>query len=61
MQVSQRGQALVAQVGALELALEPARPGLFAATAPDLDPPEPLRCDAAARQVTWRGQVFGRR
>ncbi|UHQ24981.1 beta-lactamase family protein [Lysobacter sp. 5GHs7-4] len=60
LRVKQEGIGLVAQVGALRLSLEPAQPGLFAASTASLDPPEPLRCDAETGRMTWRDQVFSR-
>ena len=58
MRVERDGRALVAQVGALRMRLEPAQPGLFAASTDTLDPPEPLRCDAGNDRIVWRGQEF---
>jgi CubicO group peptidase (beta-lactamase class C family) len=54
------GQALAATIGERELVLEPARPGLFAATDGTLDTPEPMACDAAAGTIGWRGRDFRR-
>jgi CubicO group peptidase (beta-lactamase class C family) len=61
MRVQRDGALLLARIGALELRLEPARPGLFAASTAALEPPEPLQCDGAAGRVDWRGQAFLRR
>lgn len=58
LQVERDGRALIARVGELRMRLEPALPGLFAASTEALEPPEPLRCDAAAGVVGWRGQAF---
>jgi CubicO group peptidase (beta-lactamase class C family) len=58
MRVEQGGDGLVVRVGALEMQLEPAQPGLFAASTSALEPPEPLRCDAG--RIDWRGQAFNR-
>lgn len=60
LRVKQEGGGRVAQVGALRLSLEPAQPGLFAASTASLEPPEPLRCDAETGRITWRDQVFSR-
>lgn len=59
MRLQRDGASLVARVGDLELRLEPARPGLFAATTEALEPPEPLRCDG--ERIDWRRQAFVRR
>lgn len=58
MRVYQDAPGLNAQVGALHLELEPAQSGVFAASTDILEAPEPLRCDADAGQIFWRGQVF---
>lgn len=58
MRVMREGTGLGARIGAMELRLEPALPGLFAASDRTLDAPEPLRCDAAEGRITWRGQDF---
>jgi CubicO group peptidase (beta-lactamase class C family) len=58
MRVHRDGPGLNAQVGALQLELEPAQPAVFAASTDILEAPEPLRCDADAGQISWRGQVF---
>ena len=60
MRVAMEAGALVAQVGELRMRLEPAQPGLFAATGAALEPAEPLHCDAGAGQLRWNGQVFDR-
>lgn len=60
MRVSVQEGALIARVGELEMQLEPAAPGLFAASTAALEPPEPLRCDAAGRQIVWREREFRR-
>jgi hypothetical protein len=51
---------LVADAGAQHLVLEPAKPGLFAATDGTLDPPETFTCDAGGDAVEWRGRSFRR-
>lgn len=58
MQVTRQAHGLVARVGALEMQLEPAQPGLFAASTAALAPPEPLRCETGDGRVTWRKQEF---
>ena len=60
MRVAMEAGALVARLGALEMRLEPAQPGLFAAAGAALAPAEPLHCDAGAGQLRWNGQVFDR-
>ncbi|MCX7514734.1 serine hydrolase domain-containing protein [Frateuria hangzhouensis] len=60
MEVSEVDGRLQASIGAMRLALEPARPGLFGATSGPIEPPEPLRFDAARRSIRWNGQVFTR-
>lgn len=61
MQVALDGRGLAAQVGALDMRLEPAQPGLFAASTEALEPPEGLGCDGDTGQISWRGQVFRKR
>ncbi len=58
MRIERDGRGLVARVGELRMRLEPAQPGLFAASTAALAPPEPLHCDADAGVVRWRGQEF---
>ena len=60
MHVAKAAGGLVAQVGELRMRLEPAQPGLFAASAAALEPPEPMRCDAEAGRLIWREQEFRR-
>jgi len=60
MVVSEVGGRLQARVGAMQLALEPAQPGLFGATSGPLEPPEPLRFDEEHRTIRWDDQVFTR-
>jgi hypothetical protein len=52
---------VVARIGELRMALEPARPGLFAASTGTFDAPEPLECDAESGTIRWRGRAFTRR
>lgn len=58
MQVAPQARGLRATVGALAMRLEPAQPGVFAASGATLDPPEPLRCDADDGRIVWRKQEF---
>ena len=58
MRIEAEGRGLLARVGELRMRLEPAQPGLFAASTAALEAPEPLRCDAAAGLIGWRGQEF---
>ncbi|MFT3806341.1 serine hydrolase domain-containing protein [Arenimonas sp.] len=58
MELGQEGSAWFARIGEMRLALEPAQPGMFAATDGSFDEPEPLRCDAATGTVRWRGRDF---
>lgn len=58
MTVRRDGSELAASVGALAMRLGPAQPGLFAASTPALEPPEPLSCDANHGRIAWRGQDF---
>lgn len=58
MLVKTDGRGLVASVGAFDMRLEPAQPGVFAAWTDTLEPAEPLRCDAVNRRITWREQDF---
>lgn len=58
MRVTQGPHGLAARVGELEMTLEPARPGLFAASTEALEPPEPLRCEPGDGRLVWRGRVF---
>lgn len=60
MRVTVHGSASAARVGELEMRLEPAASGLFAASTAAMEPPEPLRCDARDRRIVWRGQEFRR-
>ena len=60
MRIDRYGAILRAQVGALQMELVPAQPGLFATSTAVLEPPEPLRCDADAGRISWRGEVFGK-
>lgn len=60
LRIDRQERHLVARLGALRLDLEPASAGVFEAMAGTLDPPEPLRCDAAAGRVEWGGRVFRR-
>ncbi|MHB1056330.1 MAG: serine hydrolase domain-containing protein [Rhodanobacter sp.] len=45
-----------ARIGATRLSLDPARPGLFAASAGTMDPPEPFECDG--KRIRWHGREF---
>jgi CubicO group peptidase (beta-lactamase class C family) len=54
------GTGLAAEAGARHLVLEPAKPGLFAASDGTLEPPEAFACDAAGEVVEWRGRTFRR-
>lgn len=54
------GDGLLARIGALRMALEPARPGVFAASTGTFAAPEPLECDADGDTVRWRGRTFTR-
>lgn len=58
MRVTQGPRGFMARVGELAMTLEPAQPGLFAASTPALEPPEPLRCEAEQGRLVWRGKVF---
>lgn len=60
LRIERRQRHLVARLDALRLDLEPVTANEFLATTETLDPPAPLRCDAAAGQVEWRGRVFRR-
>jgi CubicO group peptidase (beta-lactamase class C family) len=60
MRVERGRHGLAVHVGALDMRLEPAQPGLFAASSASLEPPEPLRCAADAGRISWRGQEFRR-
>ena len=60
MRIDRYGASLRAQVGALQMDLVPAHPGLFATSTAVLEAPEPLRCDADASRISWRGEVFGK-
>jgi hypothetical protein len=52
---------LVADAGARHLVLEPAQPGLFAASDGTLEPPEAFACAADGDAIQWRGRSFERR
>jgi hypothetical protein len=54
------GTGLVAQAGARHLALEPAKPGLFAASDGTLEPPEAFACNPTGDAIDWRGRTFRR-
>lgn len=54
------GTGLVADAGARHLVLEPAKPGLFAASDGTLEPPEAFACDAGDDAIEWRGRRFRR-
>jgi len=54
------GKRLVADAGEMHLSLEPAKPGLFAASDGTLEPPEPLACRPKAGTIEWHGRTFGR-
>jgi CubicO group peptidase (beta-lactamase class C family) len=56
----QAADGFVADIGAMHLKLEPASPGLFAASDGTLDPPEPLACQPDAGTIEWRGRTFRR-
>lgn len=58
MRVTQGVHGLAVRIGELEMTLEPAQPGLFAASTGALDPPEPLRCVADEGRLVWREKVF---
>ena len=60
MQVERTAQGLVARIGAMELRLEPAQPGVFGASDDTLEAPEPLQCDAQKGSIRWREQEFAR-
>jgi CubicO group peptidase (beta-lactamase class C family) len=49
-----------ADIGARHMTLEPARPGLFAASDGTLDAPEPLACRPEDGIVEWRDRSFRR-
>jgi CubicO group peptidase (beta-lactamase class C family) len=59
--VRESSAGLVADAGAHRLVLEPAKPGLFAASDGTLAPPEPLACAAGGDAIEWRGRTFRRR
>ena len=52
--------AWVADIGARHLRLEPAKPGLFAASDGTLDAPEAMTCRPETRTFEWRGRTFRR-
>jgi CubicO group peptidase (beta-lactamase class C family) len=58
--VRESATGLVADAGAQHLVLEPAKPGLFAASDGTLDPPEAFACDADGDAIAWRGRTFRR-
>jgi CubicO group peptidase (beta-lactamase class C family) len=58
--VRESGRGLSADIGARHLLLEPARPGLFAASDGTLEPPEPMTCHPDAGTFEWRGRTFRR-
>lgn len=58
--VREAGRGLVADIGARQATLEPARPGLFAASDGTLGPPEPMTCRPEAGVFEWRGRSFRR-
>lgn len=58
--VRESGASLAADAGALHLALEPAKPGLFAAADGTLEPPEAFACDVDDDAIEWRGRRFRR-
>ncbi|HJR74873.1 MAG TPA: serine hydrolase domain-containing protein [Luteimonas sp.] len=58
MHLMQEENGLSAHIGAMELRLQPAQPGLFAASDRTLDTPGQLRCHADEGRITWRGQDF---
>lgn len=47
-----------ARIGAMRLTLDPARPGLFAASTGTMDAPEPFECDADGKRIRWHGREF---
>lgn len=58
MRVERAGASMSAQLGAMTLRLQPAAPGLFAASTDVLEAPESLHCDAKEGRVRWREQEF---
>jgi hypothetical protein len=60
LKVARTGGVLHARLGALHLALKPALPGLFGASAGMLEPPEPLHFEADRGIVHWNDAVFTR-
>lgn len=47
-----------ARIGTMRLTLDPARPGLFAASTGTMDAPEPFECDADDKRIRWHGREF---
>jgi CubicO group peptidase (beta-lactamase class C family) len=58
MQVEQDRSGLTARIGARRMRLEPAQPGLFAASTETLAPAEALRCDPGRSRILWRERDF---
>lgn len=58
--VRDAGTGLIADAGARHLVLEPAKPGLFAASDGTLEPPEAFACDLDEGAIEWRGRRFRR-
>ena len=53
-------RGLVVDAGAQHLLLEPAKPGLFAASDGTLEPLEAFTCDAGGAALEWHGRKFRR-
>ncbi|MBW8810256.1 MAG: beta-lactamase family protein [Lysobacter sp.] len=60
LEVVQGRDGLQARLGAMQLRLMPASPGLFGASKSVLDAPEPFRYDEAANSLRWNDDTFVR-
>lgn len=58
--VREAGKDHVADAGARHLLLQPAKPGLFAASDGALEPPEAFACNVDGDAIEWRGRTFRR-
>lgn len=60
LEVVQNRDGLQARLGAMQVSLMPASPGLFGASKSALDAPEPFRYDEAANSLRWNDDTFVR-
>jgi hypothetical protein len=60
LEVGQARDGLQARLGAMQLSVIAASPGLFGASKSGLDAPEPFRYDETANSLRWNDDTFVR-